>query len=87
MPITLYHVDAFTDQLFCGNPAAVCLLDSWLPEVTLQELAKEMNLMYFYLNHWGLQTYVVEAFLYTLVLSNLWPRITGITGNKCLMIS
>jgi hypothetical protein len=27
-PIPLYLVDAFTDQLFRGNPAAVCLLDT-----------------------------------------------------------
>lgn len=24
-----YVVDAFTDQVFGGNPAAVCLLDRW----------------------------------------------------------
>lgn len=28
MPIPLLQVDAFTDKPFCGNPAAVCLLDN-----------------------------------------------------------
>jgi predicted PhzF superfamily epimerase YddE/YHI9 len=28
-----YHViDVFTDKLFGGNPAGVCLLDEWLPD-------------------------------------------------------
>ena len=31
MKITLYHVDAFTDQMFRGNPAAVCVIPDWLP--------------------------------------------------------
>ena len=31
-----YVVDAFTDRVFGGNPAAVCILESWLPdELTL----------------------------------------------------
>ena len=28
--LTLYQVDAFTDHVFGGNPAAVCILDQWL---------------------------------------------------------
>jgi PhzF family phenazine biosynthesis protein len=39
-----YQVDAFTDTLFSGNPAGVCLLDSWLPDITLQKIAQENNL-------------------------------------------
>jgi len=27
-----YVVDAFTDRVFHGNQAAVCVLDAWLPE-------------------------------------------------------
>ena len=27
-----YVVDAFTDKVFSGNPAAVCVMDGWLPE-------------------------------------------------------
>jgi PhzF family phenazine biosynthesis protein len=44
MQITIYHVDAFTDQLFGGNPAAVCILQKWLPESDLHSIAKENNL-------------------------------------------
>lgn len=43
-PISLYQVDAFTDQLFTGNPAAVCLLPEWLPEELLTAIATENNL-------------------------------------------
>ena len=43
MRIPLYHVDAFTDQPFRGNPAAVCFLDSWLDEVVLHKVAAENN--------------------------------------------
>lgn len=44
MSIKLYQVDAFTDQLFGGNPAAVCPLDQWLPDSVLQKIAAENNL-------------------------------------------
>jgi PhzF family phenazine biosynthesis protein len=44
MGIPLYHVDAFTDQPFAGNPAAVCLLTSWPENQRLQKVAQEMNL-------------------------------------------
>jgi PhzF family phenazine biosynthesis protein len=40
----LYQLDAFTDQLFAGNPAAVCPLTEWLPDQTMQQLAAENNL-------------------------------------------
>lgn len=40
----IYQVDAFTDTLFRGNPAAVCLLDEAGDEVWMQEVAREMNL-------------------------------------------
>jgi PhzF family phenazine biosynthesis protein len=40
----LYQVDAFTDQLFCGNPAAVVPLKKWLPAELMQQLAMENNL-------------------------------------------
>lgn len=32
MKLPLYQLDAFTQRLFGGNPAAVVLLDAWLPE-------------------------------------------------------
>jgi PhzF family phenazine biosynthesis protein len=41
---SFYHVDAFTDLLFAGNPAAVCLLPTWLSDETLHSIAKENNL-------------------------------------------
>lgn len=42
--IALYQVDAFTDRPFAGNPAAVCPLEAWLPDATLQAIAAENNL-------------------------------------------
>ena len=42
--IPQFIVDAFTDTVFKGNPAAVCLLDEWLSDTTLQNIAKENNL-------------------------------------------
>jgi PhzF family phenazine biosynthesis protein len=42
--IPLYQVDAFTSELFRGNPAAVCPLETWLPSETLQAIAAENNL-------------------------------------------
>src|SRR5919204_1719903 len=44
MRIPLYQVDAFTSRLFGGNPAAVVLLDEWLPDATMQAVAAENNL-------------------------------------------
>ncbi|MFT4832389.1 MAG: PhzF family phenazine biosynthesis protein [Psychroserpens sp.] len=40
----IYQVDAFTDKVFSGNPAAVCPLDNWLEDELLQKIAKENNL-------------------------------------------
>lgn len=44
MRIPIYQVDAFTDRLFGGNPAAVCPLEQWLPDELLQQIAAENNL-------------------------------------------
>ncbi len=44
MNIPIYQIDAFTDERFHGNPAAVCILNDWLPDVTLQDIAAENNL-------------------------------------------
>jgi len=44
MPLTAYVVDAFTDKIFHGNPAAVVPLQSWLPDATMQAVAAEHNL-------------------------------------------
>lgn len=40
----LYQVDAFTREVFRGNPAAICPLEGWLPEATMQSIATENNL-------------------------------------------
>ncbi|HMF68827.1 MAG TPA: PhzF family phenazine biosynthesis protein, partial [Phyllobacterium sp.] len=40
----MYQVDAFTTELFSGNPAAVLVLDDWLPVETMQAIASENNL-------------------------------------------
>jgi PhzF family phenazine biosynthesis protein len=44
MKIPLFYVDAFASEVFKGNPAAVCLLTSWLPDEVLQSIAAEHNL-------------------------------------------
>jgi PhzF family phenazine biosynthesis protein len=44
MRIPIYQVDAFTSRLFSGNPVAICPLDQWLPDDTLQAIAAENNL-------------------------------------------
>ena len=42
--IPIYQVDAFTDHLFGGNPAAVCPLNQWMPAPEMQKIAAENNL-------------------------------------------
>ncbi|MBD1396980.1 PhzF family phenazine biosynthesis protein [Pontibacter sp. JH31] len=44
MKIKLYQIDAFTEQVFGGNPAAVCILDEWLSDTLMQQIAGENNL-------------------------------------------
>ena len=44
MKIPLYQLDAFSAKPFAGNPAAVCPLDEWLEDETLQLIAAENNL-------------------------------------------
>jgi len=44
MKIPFYQVDAFSSKIFGGNPAAVCLFDSWPDDKTLQSIAAENNL-------------------------------------------
>lgn len=39
-----YVVDAFTDKVFAGNPAAVCVMNTWPDERTMQNIAIENNL-------------------------------------------
>lgn len=44
MSYPIYTVDAFTDHIFGGNPAACCPLDEFLPTSIMQQLAMENNL-------------------------------------------
>ena len=44
MNLILYQIDAFTDKLFKGNPAAVIPLDYWIDEELMQHIAMENNL-------------------------------------------
>ena len=41
--IPFFQVDAFARQVFGGNPAAVCLLQEWLPDALMQSIAEENN--------------------------------------------
>lgn len=40
----IFQIDAFADVLFQGNPAAVCIMDNWLEDGTMQNIAMENNL-------------------------------------------
>ncbi len=41
MAVPYYHVDAFTDELFAGNPAGVCILSAFLADSVMQNIAAE----------------------------------------------
>lgn len=42
--LAIYQVDAFASSVFSGNPAAICVLEQWLPDDTMQAIAEENNL-------------------------------------------
>ena len=42
--MTIYQVDAFNNEIFKGNPAAVCPLEEWISEELMQHIAEENNL-------------------------------------------
>ena len=44
MKYKIYQIDAFTEKVFSGNPAAICPLDKWLNDNLLQKIAMENNL-------------------------------------------
>ncbi|UVM58281.1 PhzF family phenazine biosynthesis protein [Pseudomonas sp. B21-012] len=44
MQLEMFQVDAFSATAFGGNPAAVCPLEAWLADATLQQIAAENNL-------------------------------------------
>jgi PhzF family phenazine biosynthesis protein len=43
MELTYYQIDAFTDKVFGGNYAGVIVLDAWLDEALMQNIAMENN--------------------------------------------
>lgn len=44
MKLNIYQIDAFTENIFGGNPAAVVPLEKWLPGQTMRNIAMENNL-------------------------------------------
>lgn len=44
MKTTLYQIDAFTENKFGGNPAAVCILNNWIDDSLMLSIAAENNL-------------------------------------------
>ena len=44
LKIPMYQVDAFAGRVFTGNPAAICPLETWLPDEQMQAIAAENNL-------------------------------------------
>lgn len=44
MKLPVYQVDAFADNIFEGNPAAICPLEKWIPDEVMQSIAMENNL-------------------------------------------
>jgi predicted PhzF superfamily epimerase YddE/YHI9 len=44
MPLPFFQIDSFTTEVFSGNPAGVVMLDQWLSDAVLQDLAAEHNL-------------------------------------------
>jgi PhzF family phenazine biosynthesis protein len=41
--IPIFQIDAFTSEVFSGNPASVCILEKWLGDERLQAIAAENN--------------------------------------------
>ena len=42
--LPIYQIDAFSSQVFSGNPAAVCPLETWIEDSLMQAIARENNL-------------------------------------------
>ena len=40
MTIPMYQVDAFTEEIFKGNPAAICILEEWIDDELIQNIWK-----------------------------------------------
>lgn len=57
-----YVVDAFTETIFKGNPAAVCILDHWLSDSLMRQIAMENNLSETAFSVWNGQEYALRWF-------------------------
>jgi PhzF family phenazine biosynthesis protein len=44
MSLTIYHIDAFAEKPYTGNPAAVVPLEKWMSDSCLQKISNENNL-------------------------------------------
>ena len=44
MEMQIFQVDAFSDKVFGGNPAAICPLDTWPDDQLMQNIAAENKL-------------------------------------------
>ena len=58
MKLSIFQADAFTENIFGGNPAAVIPLKEWLPDEVMQNIAAENNLSetaFFVPNHEGFE--------------------------------
>ena len=93
---TIYQVDAFTENIFGGNPAAVCPLENWLPDDLMQNIAMENNLAEtaFYVpqkNHfelrWFTPTIEVDLCGHATLASAHIIFSNGFEGDKVLFIS
>ncbi|HSA04714.1 MAG TPA: PhzF family phenazine biosynthesis protein [Tenuifilaceae bacterium] len=73
MKLTIYQVDAFTDKVFSGNPAAVCPLDKWLDDSLMQNIAMENNLA-------ETAFYVKSGIEYMMYLADWYTKNSGTEG-------
>jgi PhzF family phenazine biosynthesis protein len=64
MKFTLYQIDAFTNKIFGGNPAAVIPLEEWIDDALMQNLAMENNLSetVFFVPAAGKESYEIRWF-------------------------
>ena len=92
MEFQLFQVDAFTDRVFGGNPAAIIPLESWLSDDLLQHIATENNLSetaYFVQQsgriqlRWFTPVYEVDLCGHaTLAAAHVWFKHLGETGSE-----
>ena len=98
MRLPIYLIDAFTDTVFGGNPAAVVPLTTWLSDEQMQKIAQENNqaeTAFFVANPDGTQhirwfTPLVEVNLCghaTLAAAHVLFNTNAITGNEIIFNS